>query len=205
MLSFTKTKINSRRKSRRTLLITILILLLAGYIYRERLQRILIAIVIYRENIFTPPPQITNESWNSRLWNKAQFYWDMSELRIARDKRLKQLNPSLTPLIKEINRRQAAGEAISYSMHIYREIRWRLNFTSDTVATRLRIDDLRNSISQPAEQKFASVQQASDGSWGAGITVWYLRFYYSIDNLEDSLHPQYRLSFLCKLPLFPAH
>jgi hypothetical protein len=191
MRSLTKTKIDTRRKRRRTLLITILILLLAGYIYRERLQRILIAIEIYRQNIFTAPPQITNESWNTRLWNKAQFYWDMSELRIARNKRLKQLNPSLKPLIKEINRRQAAGEAIAYSMHIYREIRWRLNFTSDTVATRLRIDDLRNSISQPVKQKFASAQQASDGSWGAGITVWYLRFYYSIDNLGDSLHPQY--------------
>jgi hypothetical protein len=199
MQSLTKIKINTKGKGWRTLLIFTLLLILAGYIYRERLQRILIAIVIYRENIFTPPQQITSDSWSSRLWNKAQFYWDMSELRIARDKRLKQFNPSLKPLIKEINRRQAAGEAISYSMHIYREIRWRLNFTSDTVTTRLRIDDLRNSLSQPAAQKCASVQQASDGSWGAGITVWYLRFYYSIDNLEDSLHPQYRLSFLDRI------
>ena len=39
----------------------------------------------------------------------------------------------------------------------------------------------------------------SDGSWGAGITVWYLRFYYSIDNLEDSLHPRYRMSFLDRI------
>jgi hypothetical protein len=133
MPSLTQKKSNTRRKRWRTLSIIILILILAGYIYRERLQRVVIAAVIYRENIFTPPPQITNESWSSRLWNKVQFYWDMSELRIARGKRFRQLNPSLRPLIKEINRRQAAGEVISYSLHIYREIRWRLNFTSDTV------------------------------------------------------------------------
>jgi hypothetical protein len=199
MQSLTQKKSNTRRKRWRILLLAILILIFAGYIYRELLQRVVIAIVIYRENIFTAPSQITNESWSSRLWNKAQFYWDMSELRIARNKRLKQLNPTLKPLIKEINRRQEAGQGMSYSMHIYREIRWRLNFTSDTVATRLRIVDLRNSLKQPAEQKCASVQQASDGSWGAGITVWYLRLYYSIDNLEDSLYPQYRLSFLDRI------
>jgi hypothetical protein len=63
----------------------------------------------------------------------------------------------------------------------------------------LRIDDLRHSISQPAEQKLASVQQAADGSWGAGITVWYLRLYYSIDDLEDSIHPRFALTFLDRI------
>jgi len=173
--------------------------MLAGYINRQRLNRAVIAFAIYHEHIFTTPSQISNESWWPRFWDKAQFYWDMSELRMARETRLKQLNPTIKPLIIEINRKQAAGEAMSYSMHIYREIRWRLNFTSDTVTTRLRIDDLRQSISQPTEQKLASLQQASDGSWGTGITVWYLRFYYSIDNLGDSLHPRYPLSFLDRI------
>lgn len=197
--SFKKTKNKRRRKRWLILLMIILILIIAGYINRERLQRVVIAIVIYREHIFTPPSQITNKSSWSQFWDKAQFYWDMSELRVARERRLNQFNPSLEPLIKEINRKQSAGEAMSYSIHIYREIRWRLNFTSDTLSTRLRIDDLRQSISQPAEQKLASVQQASDGSWGAGINVWYLRFYYSIDNLEDSVHPRFPLSFLDKI------
>jgi hypothetical protein len=194
-----QTKSKKTRKRWLLLLIIILSLIIAGYINHERLERVVIAIVIYREHIFTPPSQITNESSWSRFWDKTQFYWDMSELRVARKKRLKQLNPSLEPLIKEINRKQAAGEAMGYSMHIYREIRWRLNFTSDTVATRQSINELRKSISQPTEQKLALVQQASDGSWGAGINVWYLRFYYSLDNLEDSLHPQYPLSFLDRI------
>jgi hypothetical protein len=197
--SFKQEENKKRRKRWLILLIIILSLVLAGYINRIRLQRFVIAAVIYREHVFTTPSQISDESWWPRFWDKAQFYWDMSELRIARAARLKQLNASVKPLIKEINRKQAAGEAMSYSMHIYREIRWRLNFTSDTVKTRLRIDDLRQSISQPTEQKLASLQQASDGSWGAGITVWYLRFYYSIDNLEDSLHPRFPLSFLDRI------
>ncbi len=173
--------------------------MLAGYINRERLQRVMAVFVIYREHIFTPSSSITNQSKWRRFWNEAQFYWDISELRMAREKRLKQMSPSIKPLITEINRRQAAAEAMPYSMHIYREIRWRLNFTSDTVATRLRIGDLRQSISQPAEQKLASVQQSSDGSWGAGISVWYLRLYYSIDNLVDSIHPRFPLSFLDRI------
>jgi hypothetical protein len=78
----------------------------------------------------------------------------------------------LKPLVKEIARRQAAGEGMQYSMHIYREIRWRLNFTPDVEGTRARIADLRQSLNQPEQQKMAAQQQPSDGSWGMGINVW---------------------------------
>jgi hypothetical protein len=192
-------KSNMRSKRWRILLISILILIIAGYAYREQLTRVAIAIVIYRGHTFTPPSRITSESWWPRFRTKAQFYWDISALRIAREKRLKLLNPSIKPLIKEINRRQSEGIAMSYSMHIYREIRWLLNFTPDTATTRLRIEDLRKSISQPALQKLASEQQASDGSWGAGINVWYLRLYYSVDHIEDTIYPAFPLSFLDRI------
>src|ERR1039457_873187 len=95
--SLKQTKNKKRRKRWPILLIIILTLIIAGYINHERLERVVIAIVIYREHIFTPPSQITNESSWSRFWDKAQFYWDMSELRVAREKRLKQMNPSLEP------------------------------------------------------------------------------------------------------------
>jgi len=194
-----KEKSKTRRKRWLILMTTILILVIAGYINREQLQRTAIAIGIYHEHIFTPPSQIAGESGISRFWNKARFYWDISELRMAREKRLKEFNPFLKPLVNEIVRRQAAGEGMEYSMHIYREIRWRLNFTPDTATTRLRIDDLRQSISQPAAQKLVLGQQASDGSWGAGIDVWYLRLYYSVDKVKDSLRPQFPLSFLDRI------
>jgi len=87
-----------------------------------------------------------------------------------------------------------------YSMHIYREGRWRLNFTPDLATTRARISDLRQSLTQPLEQKLAAEQQASDGSWGLGIDAWYLRLYYSVDQAKEcSPPPRYSLSFLDRI------
>ncbi|MGA2831652.1 MAG: hypothetical protein ABSE55_01145 [Terracidiphilus sp.] len=84
-----------------------------------------------------------------------------------------------------------------YSMHIYREIRWRLNFTPDVDGTRADIALLRQSLAESNEQKLAREQQASDGSWGMGIRPWYLRLYYSVEDVK-ACHapPQYPLKFL---------
>jgi hypothetical protein len=90
----------------------------------------------------------------------------------------------LKPLVKEIARRQNAGEDMQYSMHIYSEVRWRLNFTPDVDTTRRRIADLRQSLDQPELQKMASQPQPTDGSWGLGLDVWYLRLYYSVDHVK---------------------
>ena len=148
---------------------------------REQIERGIIAYHICRAGIFTPPPPTPGESRWVRRWRDARFYWDFSALRIARERRLKQLNPELRPLIRELGRRQAAGQNMQYSMHIYREIRWRLNFTPNVAATRKRMDDLRASLDQPDKQAQATKQQADDGSWGMGIdpSVWYLRLYYT--------------------------
>lgn len=176
-------------------------LALGGYSLRFDLERLVVACTIDRAHIFTPPPIAANESRWHYLFSNAQFYWDFSEMRVEREKRLKQLNPMLRPLVEEIARRQAAGEGMQYSMHIYREIRWRLNFTPDVEATRARIEDLRRSLNQPELQVLAAQQQASDGSWGLGIDVWYLKLYYSV---EDGLgsggtDPQYPLAFLDRI------
>jgi hypothetical protein len=96
----------------------------------------------------------------------CRFYWDFAEIREAREKRLKRFEPELKPLVEEIKRRQKAGEGMQYSMHIYREVRWRLNFTPDVAATERRITDLRGSLNRPEAQKLASEQQGADGSWG---------------------------------------
>ncbi len=102
--------------------------------------------------------------------------------------------------MKEIVRRQAMGEGMqNIRCRIYREIRWRLNFTPDTAATRARIADLRRSLSQPAEQKLAAAQLPADGSWGRGIDVWYLRLYYSVDHLKDSARLKYPPTFLDRI------
>jgi hypothetical protein len=176
------------------------ILTLGVYINRERLERSVIAYRIYHAHIFTPPPPVDGESQWHRLEDAVQFYWGFSEIPIARERRLRLLNPTLRPLVKEINRREAAGEDMHYSMHIYREIRWRLNFTPDIATTRAEISDLRQSLEQPEEQKLAGQQQASDGSWGLGINVWYLRLYYSVDDVKQCrMTPRYPLTFLDRI------
>lgn len=182
------------------LLMGVLALALGIYIGREGLKRAFIAASVYHAHIFTPPPRIPSESQWHRFGDTLQFYWDFSQIPIARERRLKLLNPSLLPLVKEINRREAAGEDMHYPTHIYREIRWWLNFTPDIAITRARIADLRQSLALPTEQKLPAGQQASDGSWGRGLTVWYLKLYYSVDDvLACSATPQYPLSFLNRI------
>ena len=189
---------SSKPKGRVILLVGGLILAVGLYLSRERVERAMIAYRVYRARIFTPPPSVPGETRWRRLWDDAQFYWDFSAFRVNREKRLRQFDPVLKPLVKEIVRRQASGEGMQYSMHIYREIRWRLNFTPDVETTQARIADLRESLAQREEQKSAAEQQASDGSWGRGITVWYLRLYYSVDEGLDckTSPPEYPLSFL---------
>ena len=143
-----------------------LIVALAAYINRARLERVLIAASIYHAHIFTPPPSNPGESRWHRLQDAAQFYWDFSGIPVARSIRLKMLDPTLRPLVKEINRRQAAGEDMKYSMHIYREIRWQLNFTPDIAATQARIADLSRSLAQPESAK--ARRRAAGFRWELG-------------------------------------
>jgi hypothetical protein len=169
------------------------------FAFRSQIERGIIAYRISRASIFTPPALTSGEPQWVRRWRNARFYWDFSELRVARERRLKQLNPELRPLIRELNRHVIAGENMQYSMHIYREIRWRLNFTPDVEATRARIDDLRQSLDQPQKQAQATRQQPDDGSWGMGIdpSAWYLRLYYTVeDGLTRDMEPQYSLRLL---------
>jgi hypothetical protein len=188
----------ARHKIGLTLLAGFTVLALGVYVTREWRERALIAYSVYRSHIFTLPNP-AGSMW-SRFWGDAQFYWDFSEIHITRERRLNELNPSLRPLVKEIQRHQAAGEGMQYSMHIYREIRWRLNFTPDVETTRARIAELRQSLSQSEQQELATQQQASDGSWGLGINVWYLKLYYSVeDGLDNGAIPRYPLAFLDRI------
>ena len=179
--------------------IGLVLLALLAYLNRNGLERAVIAYEIHKTNIFSPPPSTPGESRLHRFRADARFYLDLADMWIQRNQRARELDPELESLLKQINRHEARGEGMEYSMHIYREVRWRLNFTSDLPATRARLEDLRQSLDQPELQKQAAQQQASDGSWGMGINVWYLRLYYSVDEVEDKLNgqtPPYPLSFL---------
>jgi hypothetical protein len=190
----------ARRKRWLIVIVCILAVALGAYASRARIKQAVAAVLIYRVHAFIPPPLSPGESRVHRFLTDAEFYWDIAEIRMAREKRLKEFEPLMQPLVKEINRRQAAGDDMHYSMHIYREIRWRLNFTPDDETTRARIADLRQSLDQPENQKLAGEQQASDGSWGMGIDVWYLRLYYSVDRAKECHPPpRYPLSFLDRI------
>jgi hypothetical protein len=185
---------------KRPVIISIVVglILVTGFLLRIQLLQGVAAFEIARAHILIPPPR-ANESALRYYIENAEFYWDFADFRIARERRLKQLNPVLKPLVAEITRRQASGDQMQYSMHIYREIRWRLNFTPDVPATRARIEDLRQSLSDPGIQKLGTEQDPSDGSWGRPINVWYLKLYYSVDEVTESIRehpPQYPLRFL---------
>lgn len=181
------------------LFLFVLLPLFGVFLGRVGIERAVVAYETQQAHVFTPPPLTPGESRLHRLWSDARFYWDVAELRTGRNRRVEELGPELKSLLKEVNRHEDAGENMEYSMHIYREIRWRLNFTDDIPATRARLEDLRQSLSQPDLQKQATEQQASDGSWAMGINVWYLRLYYSVEDFDDKLQgrtPPYPLSFL---------
>lgn len=138
----------TRRKRWLILLTSALILALCIVINRAQLMRAVIAYKIYHAQIFTPPPMSSESAWQ-RFTESAQFYWDFADFVMARNQRLKQFKPALKSLVKEIARRQASGEEMEYSMHIYREIRWLLNFTARDKETQAQIAELRDSLTLP--------------------------------------------------------
>jgi len=192
---------SARRRNRVILILLLLtIVLVVLYSQRERLIRGYVAYRVYSSRIFTPPWSSERSIGWSHFREAASFYWDFAGYILDRQRRVKKFEPTLKPLVQEIDRRQAAGQGMQYSMHIYREIRWRLNFTSDEAATAARIEDLQRSLDEANKQELAVQQQASDGSYALGINVWYLTLYYSVeDGLDNGANPQYRLAFLDRI------
>jgi hypothetical protein len=192
-------RISSLTRHRRwlVLLTPVFIVALCVFINRVQLMRAVIAYKIWHAQIFTPPPMSSESAWH-RLTESTQFYWDFADFVMARNQRLKQFDPVLKPLVKEIARRESSGEEMGYSMHIYREIRWLINSTANDKETQAQIANLRSSLTLPSSQQhLATEQQSSDGSWGLGLSSWYLRLYYSVDQVKKCrANPQYPLTFL---------
>jgi hypothetical protein len=180
--------------------VALIVLALVVYVRRSELLRAVIAFKVYHAHVFTAPSMSGESAWR-RFEESAHFYGDFAGFLMASKERLKRFNPSFKPLVREIVRRQSAGEGMQYSMNIYRQIRWLLNFTPDNAQTRAELVKLRHSLTLPqSEQHLATEQQPSDGSWGLGLTSWYFRLYYSVDHVEQCrAQPRYPFSFLNRI------
>lgn len=130
---------------------------------------------------------------------KAAFLEDLMRLDAQVRERNRLFEPELQPLLDTIVKRQLKGKNVAYSMQIFREIRWWLNFTSDTNTTRARIAHLKKSLEGGRSQRFAE-EQLPDGSWGPGYTVWFMRLYGTVEGaLSIGKKPKYPLSFLDRI------
>ena len=165
------------------LLAAALALTVIVYFNRGRLSRVVVAYRAYRSHVFTPPASSPGESGLRIFRSDVQFYWDFADIALAREKRLKKINPILLPVVEQITESQASGKDMYYSMHIYREVRWLLNFTPNLKDTWTEAAALRQSLSETERQKLA-VEQQPDGSWALGINVWYLKLYYSVGSYQ---------------------
>ena len=170
----------------RTFGLILTVLVLTACVLRAQLQRALIAVAIFRAHIMTPPPAQDGASKVRIFGEEVHFFWDFANIPLARARRLNEIDPMLAPLVHEISRRQAAGENMQLPQHIYREVRWRTNFTPDVAATRVRIAALEQSLNERStESALSGNTQDADGSWARGIDVWYLKLYYSVDKLQS--------------------
>lgn len=111
----------------------------------------------------------------------------------------KKYQPSLTPLTQEVTRRQDAGDTVTCSIQIAREVHWMINYTSFDDEVLQGLIDLEESLKEK-DQSWALEQTESDGSWGPCYKTWMFRLHASIDPLKElelaGKRAKYPLKFL---------
>lgn len=111
----------------------------------------------------------------------------------------KKYQPLLTPLTREVTRRQTAGDTVTCSIQIAREVHWMINYTSYDTEVIQGLADLEESLKEK-DQSWALEQTESDGSWGPCYKTWMFRLHASIDPLKELVlagkKAKYPLKFL---------
>ena len=106
----------------------------------------------------------------------------------------------LEPLAKKINEQLAANKNMTCSMQIYRELRWRIDFTIDSEKINKRFVDLEKSLNDNRNQTFAEQQSPEDGSWGGCYNEWFMRMWATAEHFnQDGPSPKYPLQFLDRI------
>jgi hypothetical protein len=187
-----------RRNYWRLISIVLVILLLGAYAGRRTLKEVHDLIYVHQARLFIPIKAGPDDRGPGIL-AEIQFLRDLGGLHQRIQERGKEFKSELKPLVKTISKRQTQGKSASYSLQIYREIRWLANFTSDVSVTRARIAELRQSLESDTDQSFAE-EQLPDGSWGPGYTAWFMKLYGSVNEaLSVGKQPKYPLTFLDRI------
>jgi hypothetical protein len=144
----------------------------------------------------TPPP-------SSTLASLRELRADLGPFRAGLKARATTMAPELLPLVAQIGERQRAGKNVSCSYQIYRELRWRLNFTSDEALIQARLRDLKESLAHDEDQSFADSQSPEDGSWGRCYQEWFMKTWASVETLSSmpatQKAPEVHLGFLDRI------
>lgn len=187
------------RRNRWRLLSIVMVILLAGaYAGRRTLTEVHKLVSFHQARIFIPIAT-GPDNRTPGLLTEIQFLRDVGDLRKRIQAGGKDFKDELKPLVKTISKRQTQGKNVSYSLQIYREIRWLVNFTSDDSATRARIAELKQSLESDADQSFAEEQQP-DGSWGPGYKVWFMKLFGTVnEGLSVGKKAKYPLTFLDRI------
>ena len=135
----------------------------------------------------TPPQQTASIQQLTR--DLQQFFSSLNARNVA-------LKARVNPLLEKLNQRLANGENVSCSYQIYRELQWRLNFTSDSASIEKRIADLSKSLGSDEDQSFADDQSPEDGSWGPCYTVIFMKLYQTAEFVPHHEPSKYRATFL---------
>jgi hypothetical protein len=87
----------------------------------------------------------------------------------------------IRPIEARLDRDEALGLDTSCLRQALRELRWRLEYTSDVVGTRTNLERIRSLAALPAPP--CAITPDEDGSYGACTEVWFLKLDASVDHL----------------------
>jgi hypothetical protein len=88
---------------------------------------------------------------------------------------------NIRPIEARLDRDEALGLDTSCLRQALRELRWRLEYTSDVVGTRTNLERIRSLAALPAPP--CAITPDEDGSYGACTEVWFLKLDASVDHL----------------------
>lgn len=126
--------------------------------------------------------------------------WELGSARNQLKNKNKDFKNRLEPIAKIINAKLADKKNMTCSMQIYRELRWRIDFTIDSKKINERFLALEKSLKDERDQSFADEQSPEDGSWGGCYEEWFMRMWASAEHLNhDKSQAIYPFHFLDRI------